>query len=1370
MLRFWFKKGKNRGFSLAELLAVVAILGILAAIAIPSAVSIQRDLKMLELNDTARQIFIAAQNQLTALRAANGRDALPPPVDQAVLDVEDGNSIHYVTQDNPQFDELLPAGAIDSTLFGGGKTAVIEYNPQSSSIYAVFYFTEKEFTYAATGMPRDDDAGKAARREKLVGYYGGDAADVPTIDVIEKPDITIENTEELKLLIDHTAALASTTQPDYADIVSDLCYTITITQVGKEDTGRNQVSFRYDPKGVAGNDAEISWQENGKKVEMVLDSLTGPHFAALAGKGGASAIEPGADITVSVQIDYTQTEGAIEKHSVPYQWKSIEVNSLFAACQEETVDGKPRSIYQVAYGRHLQNLEERISGVGAKADSEISVQYIEQTRDIDWSYYSKKEITAYDSSWAMGGDGQLIPPEKLETGAFLSITNDKIKSFDGQNRKIKNLRLVENRDKMAEGATGNSVGLFGWIKGADQSAELKDISLVNPYAKGGAGSGNIGTLAGHLEKAKLENCRAYLDEDGIKAEKAATNNKERGAVANTASGASAGGLVGEARLVTFDQCFAALPRVQGGMSGTVQGNTGGLIGKILSDKGGSASQFSKCFADTTELSGYNVAGFIGYCAGNVSVGNSYAVGMITNAAGTKAGFTTQLLGKADTCYSAVTLKTDSTLQQQKELNGFVPSGNGTCTACYYLVDAVGGPVSVPKKNSTDPEPVSYVKLKKFASTFGGSEPDPEKPGENRRIWNNSDVDTTKAYTMKPYSALGELAKKVDKKLYSDTEYPFPRLAAFNHYGNWPLPAKTGSLAYYEIYTDGQIGLEGWQAGGSVLDTTLKLQEGKVVKRDGYAWIGNDLNGPDTVQLTWRGKKISLSKDNTLSGKVQLAFYPLPVTILQDSTKLEGNAFYQQAIIDDVQTGLWFNPHFAKTAAHTETETPPVRPSQMIVRSARQLAALGQHDEYWALSIAQQLDIDFTEYDKAYIELAQRPIGTKGSPFSKAYNGQCHTITSTGIAGGDTDPYVGLFGYATGTLQNIVFRGKTDNDGSTISGITSAGALAGYASGTISNCAVSGFTIYGGYAGGLIGEYAGNELSNCSSACQTMTGENAGGLVGRMSDAEIRYCYAVGTVNGSEVSAGVVAVVDGAGGTIATCYAACTIQGEGKNYGVAPGRVNGCYYLSDTIQNSTAVTGANAASYQELAELSLSGFGKAVHTYPDTRNDPPYPFLAAVQDGTGSFVHYGDWPNKAEEPEISDIFMGIARASVSWSTEPPLVTINFYGASLQDDGSYTVDLKTPQKILQFKRNGIENGAYFVYFPDKYKNDWGISYAGNEIVRPLSALTPFTVIDLSNDLPGYTIAKVDNNSKATFYKKDEQGNYQEKFVIKFNELPK
>ena len=63
------KNKRNRlGFTLAEMLIVVAIRGVLAGVAFVAVQSYQEGMNQLELDTVAKEIFVAAQNHLTMAR------------------------------------------------------------------------------------------------------------------------------------------------------------------------------------------------------------------------------------------------------------------------------------------------------------------------------------------------------------------------------------------------------------------------------------------------------------------------------------------------------------------------------------------------------------------------------------------------------------------------------------------------------------------------------------------------------------------------------------------------------------------------------------------------------------------------------------------------------------------------------------------------------------------------------------------------------------------------------------------------------------------------------------------------------------------------------------------------------------------------------------------------------------------------------------------------------------------------------------------------------------------------------------------------------------------------------------------------------
>lgn len=92
----YMQKKRKGGFTLAEFLVVIAITTILAGVSFVTAIHYQSRLRRLEMDQTAKEIFLAAQNRLSLEKAGGSLERLlaeyPDPEDP---DSEDKLGVSY---------------------------------------------------------------------------------------------------------------------------------------------------------------------------------------------------------------------------------------------------------------------------------------------------------------------------------------------------------------------------------------------------------------------------------------------------------------------------------------------------------------------------------------------------------------------------------------------------------------------------------------------------------------------------------------------------------------------------------------------------------------------------------------------------------------------------------------------------------------------------------------------------------------------------------------------------------------------------------------------------------------------------------------------------------------------------------------------------------------------------------------------------------------------------------------------------------------------------------------------------------------------------------------------------------------------------
>ena len=1177
----------NSGFTMVELLTVIAILLLVGLIAVFSLSKLRRSLRQHELDARAEIIYVAAQNRMAELRAA-GCEGL---YSKGLSDGDNG--VYAMAFDGTHMDEssrdvefcylyvndasdkrtgapaaLLPDTAVDKDLWNG--CWCIEYAPATGSIYAVFY--------SESPLPSHTDLNGNYRnfnyraRTASVGYYGGDIAQTQDISKFN-PSISIENAEKL------TVTFYSNNPSDDTS-AHPLTFTITISdQFGG--------SYTRTVTGLQGGLQQLD--SRNYKYQWVLDDLTSSNkqfFAQTVGK-----VSCGTPITIKLTVSSTDP-------SIDTVFTTRTTNGLF---DDRTDLGYGENTALVAYGRHLANLSDTSHVNAAIITSAVQVDDISFFDDpadkTDWySLYTANGVR------------------------FSPIYNKNLTSFSGIH-----FTSGSYEQHIINGLTVSSpsaAGLFSAFSG-----KISNAILVNSQITGGVAGGLAARTDGALT---LENCRVYLTElSGLKAASA-------DAVPARITGTTAGGLVGIAdHSLTIQNSFA---------STIIKGSTAaaGLVGHAQG-----AVSVSRSYADSY-LTAPTTGGLVGTTGSisGLSLRDSYAAGyqMATDAA---AGFVAGRLANAHSAYSACAFPSAPQIIYTTAAEGTAAN----VSSVFYLTSGLDGRSIHSLTGTTQGLPYAQMSAASFLTAL-----------------NSTAFTTASADTTVPYNLLSQ----------GLSTYSYPLLTGMNHYGDWQAEFEAEALVYYERYEGGVVGF----FGGNVDN----LADDKTILGDGYAVaLSAPLSG--TLAVTYSGKSETFNATTTsylTSAYGGTTYYLYPVDMLTTSTDTATTNFYHSVSING--RTYQFNPYFAKTVT-TGSGADSV-PGTIYLRTARHLYELSRHyDDYDTATsrstFLQECDISYTSYlwadytSYGTVISTQAPItgtaendGETGG-FRAAYNGDYHTIQGVSFVSAGND--VGMFAVVapTGTVRNVTLLSsgteRVERSG-LIQGSTTVvymGVLAGRSYGTISNCAVSGYSFGSGmgilayqhstvYMGGLVGgnlyhkTHSGRILSseaNCPLVQVSSYNASiyAGGFAGSNAGGSIQSCYALGVLKALDVSSSTVRLCgfagENTGGALAYCYSATalTAAGEAEVYGLT--RTGGsaaqcCYLDGGTYAYNNALYAYNVShnsfsanatqspiTGERLESQRLYGFSKVTGSGTET----VYPYPAVVRDRIGRAVHYGTWP-------------------------------------------------------------------------------------------------------------------------------------------------
>ena len=670
------KKNNQRGFTMAEMLIVVAIIGVLAGVSFIAVQNHQRSMAQSERDTIAKEIYFAAQNHLTM---AESQGYLTGTVDGGIttafygaeetatdsaktgvtVNANTGKIYYAVVNGGTSFantsilDLMLPFGSIDETVRGGGNY-IIRYQANPAIVLDVFYCSKSgqpdKFNHTIAESEYSTFLGyryNVPSSGYVVGWYGG-AGIGEAGSYLKTPSVEVTNAEKL---------------------------TVKVTDLNKGDANASiklvVKSLTSDAKAAfilngANRDDRVSENTIGvpsdrSEYVITLDDITmhntvgkGWHFADLNETSLRSqyvdvtgTFKPGENIVVEA-VSYSNSSLT----NIAYS-NEITTNSLYAdlieVAEETTKDENtgvetivtPKSVTAVINNiRHLENLDKSLSGW------DVELTDAKQVVDLDWSDFVSK-IGLGTVSVCKKGD----TTKGAKTDCYLPVSNTSALTYDGNNLKITNIVVdttAAASNPSEEPTTSTMITIeAGGVFGALTGGEVKNLELVDTSVT--LITGNAGALAGTLSGTTITNVIARNSTDATNVNVSSTSGSVGGLIGTIAGTTSvsksaaalvvesengdAGGLIGTSTSTGIIESSYSGGHTHDGTyykvddagektedyNVTATANAGGLIGSAGS------TTITNCYS-TCSVTGATAGGFVGKAGGTLS--GSYCTGLV----------------------------------------------------------------------------------------------------------------------------------------------------------------------------------------------------------------------------------------------------------------------------------------------------------------------------------------------------------------------------------------------------------------------------------------------------------------------------------------------------------------------------------------------------------------------------------------------------------------------------------------------------------------------------------------------------------------------------------------------------------------------
>ncbi len=893
-MKAYFGKQGKKGFTLLEVMLVVAILSIVMAITVPGLVRTSRTLKIEKLDDIAREIYTAAQSRSISL-SVSGQLSQVGGVERAIplADGGSGGTTTVTTISNVSgggaIDMLLPLGSVEEVV--RQNYYLIEYDPVTGMVRGVYYWENKDndFLTGGYGTVRDKED-RMNYHGGMVGYYGGENVDrlSPPTPGVSSVTAELVNDEELYLKI-------TPGKDSYGALLEG---TITITLTDRDKNVSKQIAS-FDNKKNSDVNSRLTYE--GGFFKLTLDSLKeelrfsklDDIFTVIREENNYTTFYPGCELKVTV----TFQENGKQARS-----KDFRTNSLYASVQE--VSGKRTA--RIACGRHLENLGVRfVYPDGTYLDGTMPVGTSDPGNVVKKAVQIDK-IDWHASLGVIGADPALVP--------FRPIVNDELEGFDGQGNTISHMDIFDipsasSPKDVLDGLEKDQfgIGLFSRFQGNS----LKNINLVDCTVKDLSVTApkHVGLLAGKLESSgtcDVSDCHAY----------AAGTGSTFNCSIDVSGAANAGGLFGSAQNAIAAKCSASLTAITGGAY------VGGLAGDI-----GSGVSISSCYADTgvrfptpTEdkwnsgMSGTTVGGLLGRADSSLTLNNCYAVGWISSSTGANGLIGSGSVNNVANCYAAV-----------MDENGIVKTEN-TPTGCvnyngdYHIF---GVPLPSSYTGYTDQNAGATHAYSMPSTTVGGATTPP----------------------VYPFPRLSGMAHYGD---WPQEGKPVPAMAYYEVYEE----SGTYSIGFYnEAYDtlddDKTLVMDGYAVMlSSDAVVSEVLYNGSVVGTDQLMKASAKFGSMDIKEISENKAEFKTIEGTT--EETTYSYYPLFLSsdmMTESGTYGKPDSYYQKLKVTvgtETLVDVYFNPYVAKSdfieVNETGTDTAPPTRGFSILRSSRQVTA------------------------------------------------------------------------------------------------------------------------------------------------------------------------------------------------------------------------------------------------------------------------------------------------------------------------------------------------------------------------------------------------------------------------------------------------